>query len=285
MSKKNKELEIAAVKNYLLPYLNLHKQHPLLPGAQTLVNQAAFIGISESELSAARKNYQKITKTAALDILKDEDIIDVINNLPFKDDQTIMVIGDSITDDLQGWFEIFRQVIEIGADTTGLRFINAAVYNSSSVDAMRHAYRTLSLHQPDWVIIALGSLDAQRLHGSTNRTMVSLAEFWENISTIESMAMQQTSNPIIWLTPPSVVSELMEDMPLFDGVVYEADLSQYREVIAGKNGFVVDPLGSRLGQPAEAWNFMPDGFHPSLTGNVTTVKTVIKALTAESPSA
>lgn len=281
MSKK-KELEISAIKNYLAPFLNLHKHHPLLPGAQTLRGQAAFIGLDEKELSELRSGYARITKKAALDLLKDDIVMGYIENLPFENSNRIMVIGDSITDDAQGWFEIFSNLLEIGMDEAEFKFINTAVYNSTSLDALRRIDRDLSIYTPDWVIVALGSHDAQKLHGiGDHRTLISLAEFWENISTIESMIQEVTKNPVIWLTPPPVIAELMQDMPLFDGVLYERDLIQYREVIAGKNGYVVDPAGSRMGNPAQAWNYLPDGFHPSLAGHIETVKSVLQSLSGK----
>jgi lysophospholipase L1-like esterase len=278
MSKK-KELEIAAIKNYLAPFLNLHKQFPLLPGAQTLRGQAAFIGIDEKELSELRSGYANTAKKAALDMLKDDVVLEYMDNLPFKPTDTIMVIGDSITDDAQGWFEIFSNVLSIGMDDAEFRFVNAAVYNSTSLDALRRVDRDLGLNSPHWVIVALGSHDSQKLHGvGEHRTLVSLAEFWENISAIESMVNEVTSNPIIWITPPPVIVELMLDMPLFDGVVDNAELSQFREVIAGKNGYVIDPNGVRMGNPAQAWNYLPDGFHSSTAGHMETVKNVLKVL-------
>lgn len=278
MSKK-KELEIAAIKNYLAPHLNLHKQFPLLPGAQTLRGQAAFIGIDEKELAELRSGYANTAKKAGLDMLKDDIVLEHVDNLPFKSTDTIMVIGDSITDDAQGWFEIFCNVLSIGVDDAEFTFINAAIYNSTSLDALRRVDRDLALNSPDWVIVALGSHDAQKLHGiGEHRTLVSLAEFWENISAIESMVSEVTSNPIIWITPPPVIAELMLDMPLFDGVVDNAELSQFREVIAGKNGYVVDPNGVRMGNPAQAWNYLPDGFHPSVAGHMETVKNLLQVL-------
>lgn len=278
MSKK-KELEIAAIKNYLTPYLNLHKQFPLLPGAKTLRGQAAFIGIDEKELAELRSGYANTVKKAGLDMLKDDIVLEYVDNLPFKPTDTILVIGDSITDDAQGWFEIFSNVLSIGVDDAEFKFINAAIYNSTSLDALRRVDRDLGLNSPDWVIVALGSHDAQKLHGiGEHRTLVSLAEFWENISAIESMVSEVTSNPIIWITPPPVITELMLDMPLFDGVVDNAELSQFREVIAGKNGYVVDPNGVRMGNPAQAWNYLPDGFHPSIAGHMETVKNLLQVL-------
>lgn len=282
MSKSEKRaLEEAALKNYLLPFMNLHKKHPFLPGAQSIKGQASFIGIDEKSLADARATYSKTAKTAALDLLKSEDVMEWVQNLPIQKTDRIMVIGDSLSDDAQGWFEIFKYVLEIGVDDADFRFTNSAVYESTSLDALRRTDRDLTIHKPDWVIIALGSFDAQRLHAAKHRTLVSIAEFWENISTIESMVSEVTSNPVIWLTPPPTISELMEEMPLFSGILSEDDLSHFREVIAGKTGFVVDPLGQRMGNPAQAWNYLADGFHLSISGHMETVKSVLQVLASD----
>lgn len=282
MAKQTKrELELAAIKNYLIPYLNLHKQHPLLPGAKTLHGQAAFIGIDEKELGEARQHLLKLVKTAALDLLKDADITDLLDKLPFSNGDVILVIGDSTTDDLQGWFEIFRQVVEIGKGEADIRFSNAAVYGSTTSDALRRVYRDITLSKPSWVIIALGSIDAQRLHGASDRTLTSLADFWENLNSIETIVRETTTNPIIWITPPPVITELMEEMPLFEGTISESDLSDFREVIAGKAGYMIDPMGMRMGDPPQAWNYLADGFHPSVSGHTETVKAVLRVLTSD----
>jgi lysophospholipase L1-like esterase len=279
MAKNNKtDLELTAVKNYLLPYLNLHKHHPFLPGAKNIKGQAAFIGLQEQELADYRQMYSKNARIAALDLLKREDVIEFVHGLPFQTEDTILVIGDSITDDMQGWFEIFRHVLEIGVDNAAFRLKNEAVYGSTSVDALRRIDRDLDIHKPDWVIIALGSVDAQRFHGTGDRTLVSLAEFYENITTMESMVTEVTQNPVIWVTPPPAIKELMQDMPLFSGLSHEADLAGYREVISGKSGYVADPYGKRMGTPPHAWNYMPDGFHPSVAGHCETVVSLLRTL-------
>lgn len=276
---KKKELEITAIKNYLAPYLNLHKVFPLLPGALTLKGQAAFIGMEEGELKELRHSYEKNSKTAALELLKDDIVLGNVEKVPFGKSDRIMVIGDSTADDMQGWFEIFKQVLQIGVDDADYTFINAAVYNSTSLDVLRRVDRDLAVYKPDWVFVAVGSHDAEKLHGvGEHRTLVSLAEFWENVAAIESMISEVTRNPIVWITHPPVVTELMQDMPLFSGVIHEDDLSSYRELIAGKSGYVVDPYGTRMGNPVNAWNYLADGFHASMSGHVETVKVLLQTL-------
>jgi hypothetical protein len=279
---KKKELEIAAVKNYLAPYLNLHKVFPLLPGALTLKGQAAFIGLEESELKELRQSYEEISKSAALELLKDDIVMQNIGKLPFETTDRIMVVGDSTADDMQGWFEIFKHTLQIGVDDAEFTFLNSAVYNSTSLDVLRRIDRDLAIYKPDWVIVSVGCHDAEKLHGvGEHRTLVSLAEFWENVAAMESMISEVTQNPIIWMTPPPVITELMQDMPLFNGVIHESDLAGFRELVAGKSGYVVDPYGTRMGYPPNAWNFLADGFHASLAGHIETVKVLLQTLASE----
>jgi hypothetical protein len=53
-----------------------------------------------------------------------------------------------------------------------------------------------------------------------------------------------------------------------------------REILTGKKGYIVDPLGSRMGEEEpEAWNYLSDGLHPSISGHTNTVKEVLRHLT------
>jgi lysophospholipase L1-like esterase len=283
MSKQN-EQEKEALKRYLVAYLNLEKRYPLLPGAQNPDNVAAFIGLSPAELIESRTNYDDQAEIAAQELLKDEDVLSTIEKLPFKKGDMILAIGDSLTDDLQGWFEILRHVLEISRPDLDLEFVNMGVHEDTSFDALRRINRTVLDAEPEWVIVSLGSFDAMRLHAAPNRTLVSLAEFWENLNSIENAIQQTTKNPIIWITPPPVISELMEKVPLFDGILDESDLAQYREILAGRAGYIIDPRGRRMGKPAEAWNYLPDGFHPSVPGHIETVKALLTGLKSEQKS-
>lgn len=271
-----KQEEREALLEYLVQFSNIEKQFPLFQGVQDPEAVSDFIGIDHDQFNKIRENFDNLTKQAAEEILKDEEVLKQIDKLPFQADETIAVIGDSITDDRQGWFQIFRNVLDLAIPKASFHYIDASRTNSFSVDALRRMERDVLAHEPDWVFVALGSQDAMRLHLTTGRTMVSLAEFWENINAIESAVLKNCRNPPIWITPPPAISELMQQMPLHEGILSEEDLKEFREVIAGKSGFVVDPAGKRLGDPPDAWNFMNDGFHPSLAGNIETVRSVLK---------
>lgn len=87
-----------------------------------------------------------------------------------------------------------------------------------------------------------------------------------------------TDHPVIWISPPPVIPALLEEMELFDFQIIEKDLFRVREVIAAKGGVIVDPAGRRMGHPPEAWYYLGDGIHPSLSGHTNTVRELIRCL-------
>ena len=271
-----KQEEKEALLEYLVQFSNIEKRFPLFQGVKDPEAVADFIGLDSEQFLNIRKHFDEQAKKAAEEILKEEEWLKLIEELPFDSDATIAVVGDGITDDRQGWFQIFRNVLDMAVPKANFRYIDASLGESLSSDALRRLERDVIAHKPNWIFISLGSQDAQRLHLTKGRTLVSLAEFWENLNAIESAILQNCDNPPVWITPPPVISELMQQMPLHAGVVLEEDLKEFREVISGKTGYIVDPSGNRMGSPPDAWNFLNDGFHPSLAGNMETVKSILK---------
>lgn len=275
MNQEEKE----ALLEYLIQFSNIEKRFPLYQGVKDPEAVADFIGLDVDQFQKIRESFDKQVAQAAEEVLKDKEIMSRINNLPFKPNETIAVLGDSITDDRQSWFQIFCNVLNLAVPKASFTFIDASLSNSISADALRRIERDVLANEPDWVFVALGSQDAVRLHITEGRTLVSIAEFWENLNAIESAIIKNCKNPAVWITPPPVITELMQQMPLHDGVIDEQDLKEFREVVAGKSGYIVDPAGKRMGNPPDAWNYMNDGFHPSLVGNIETVKSLLIAVT------
>lgn len=297
---KASEDEKEVLEKYLLQFLNLEKRFPLLPGIENSDAMAGLMGLEPNELKKLRDRYKSNAKQAAVELLEDGEVADWIEDLPFEEGDTIVALGDSITDDLQGWFSIFQHVLEIGLEEPDFTFVNSGVSYDTSTDALKRLNRDVLDHDPDWVIVALGTFDAQRLRVAPDRTLVSLADYWENLNTIETVVSEVTDNPLIWITPPPVITEMLQQIRLFNFDLFEEDLSSYREILSGKKGYIVDPLGSRMDEeevhhehhhdhedhdheheeksgPA-AWNYLSDGLHPSLSGHNNTVKELIRFL-------
>lgn len=275
---KATEKEKEALEKYLLQFLNLEKHFPLLPGIKNEESIAGLMGLSVEELQNLRSVFAENAKESALELLKEEDVIEWVDQLPFRKDDTIVAFGDSSTDDLQGWFEIFKHVLEITVEGADFTFINAGLSYNTTSEALRRMNRDVLSHEPDWVIVSLGTFDAIRPSYFQNRTLIPLSESWENLSTIEDAIGTVTENPPVWITPTPIIPGLLDEMELFDFDIEDQDLSAIREVITGKKGYIVDPLGHRMGNPPEAWYFLSDGINPSLSGHTNTVKEVLKSL-------
>lgn len=288
---KATEEEKEVLEKYLLQFLNLEKRYPLLPGIENIDAIAGVMGIETDELKKLRSRFESNAKQAAIELLEDGEVAGWIEELPFERGDTIVALGDSITDDLQGWFHIFRHVMEIGLEDADFTFINSGVSYDTSTDALKRLNRDVLDHEPDWVIVALGTFDAQRLHVSPDRPLVSLADYWENMNTIESRVSEVTDNPLIWMTPPPVITEMLQKIRLFNFDLYQEDLASIREILTSKKGYIVDPLGERMNDQDDsvedqeeespgpaAWNYLSDGLHPSLSGHVNTVKELIRFL-------
>jgi lysophospholipase L1-like esterase len=276
--KKATSEEKEALEKYLLQFLNIEKQFPLLPGISNTEAVANIFGLEESELTKLRDTFKQNAKEAALELLKDDDVTDWIDQLPFKPDDTIIALGDSSTDDLQSWFRIFSEILNITVPEADFTFINAGHTNDTSSQALRRIHRDVLSHEPDWVIVSLGMFDVTRLSIAPKRTLLPLSETWENLSTIEDAIREVTDNPVIWITPPPVIPGLLDKMELFDYDISDEDLAQVRQIIAGKTGYIVDPTGKRMGNPPEAWYYLSDGINPSLSGQVNTTKALLYTL-------
>ena len=278
MAKTSEEIK-AILEQFTIPFFHLEKRFPLLPGKADKKAEALLLGISEEELKSYRENITQNAKQAALELLKEDEIIDCLDSLPLDGSETIAVLGDSITEDGQGWFEILKQVLELSVEKADFTFINAAIGEETSSEALKRLDRDVLINEPDWVFVALGTYDAQRLNIVPDRTITPLSVIWENLESIQNIVGEYVSNPVIWITPTPVILELLSENPLYQYTIQEEDLQQVRQLVAGKDGVIIDSLGSRMGKEGpEAWNYVADGLHHSLTGHMNTVRLVLKKL-------
>lgn len=271
--------ERGVLKQYKLPFLNISSQFPLYPGKNHAKIEAALLGWTEQELEQARANLKKNARQAALELLKEDEIVDQLDALPFDGEECIAILGDSISLDAQGWVYILSHLIDIGTEKTNVKWINASQAYDTTTDALRRLDRDILVHNPDWVIIALGTFDAQRLAIYPDRTLIPLSDTWENIQAIQDILDQTLEHPLLWVSPAAVISDLLTEHVLYDFCIQPEDLRAVQDIVTGKIGGIVDPKAERMGENGpRAWYYIPDGLHHSLTGHMQTVKEVISTL-------
>ncbi len=275
--KKLSEEEKSVIEQFMIPFFHAEKRHPLFPGKAEIEVEAKLLGISVDELKTYRQNFEQNAKQGALELLKEDEIIDLIDNLPFDGEETIIAFGDSSTEDQQGWFEIFKHLLEISFENAEFNFINSGVAYNTTSEALKRLDRDVILHEPDWVIVSLGTFDVQRLNIAPQRTLLPLSETWENLNTIHEILEVQVENHSLWVTPTPVIAELLEANPIYEFTIDNNDIEQVRQLVTGKTGGIVDPKGTRMGEEEpKAWNYLGDGLHPSLSGHINTVREVLR---------
>ena len=271
--------ERGVLEQYKLPFLNISSHFPLYPGKNHATIEAALLGWTEQELEQAKANLQNNARQAALELLKEDEIVDQLDALPFDGEECIAILGDSISLDAQGWVYILSHLIDIGIEKTNVKWINASQAYDTTTDALRRLDRDILVHNPDWVIIALGTFDAQRLAIYPDRTLIPLSDTWENIQAIQDILDQTLEHPPLWVSPAAVITDLLTEHILYDFCIQPEDLRAVQDIVTGKIGGIVDPKAERMGENGpRAWHYIPDGLHHSLTGHMQTVKEVISTL-------
>ena len=271
--------ERGVLEQYKLPFLNISSHFPLYPGKNHATIEAALLGWTEQELEQAKANLQNNARQAALELLKEDEIVDQLDALPFDGEECIAILGDSISLDAQGWVYILSHLIDIGIEKTNVKWINASQAYDTTTDALRRLDRDILVHNPDWVIIALGTFDAQRLAIYPDRTLIPLSDTWENIQAIQDILDQTLEHPPLWVSPAAVITDLLTEHVLYDFCIQPEDLRAVQDIVTGKIGGIVDPKAERMGENGpRAWHYIPDGLHHSLTGHMQTVKEVISTL-------
>ena len=276
MSSQKEEKTI--IEQFILPFFHLPKRFPLMPGKNDKNLEALMLGLNEESLELGRNKAFNNAKQAALELLKEDEITDLIHNLPFDGTETIVGFGDSITEDDQGWFQIFKEILEITVDNAQFNFINAGISGNTTSDALRRLDRDVLLHDPDWIIVNLGIFDLQRLNITQHRTLLPLSETWENLNSIQEVLSENISNQIIWITPTPIINNLIEAHPFYEFTIQNIEVKQLIDIVSGKKGLVVDPHSKRMGVNPDAWNFLSDGLNHSIAGHINTTRQLLKGL-------
>lgn len=275
---ENKSDQKHILEQYFIPFYHLEKRYPLFPGKNSRSIESQLFNLTESEFALVRQNSKHNAKQAAIEILKDDAITDLIDKLPFDGTETIVGLGDSITEDDQGWFNILMELLEISTDNARFNFINAGITGNTTSDALRRIDRDVLLHEPDWVFVNIGLQDVQRLNITPDRTLHPLSETWENLNSIQDVLSEYLTNDIVWISPTLVVPELIKAHPLNEFTMDNSDVIQLIEIASGKRGLVIDPQSKRMGEAPDAWNYLSDGINHSISGHMNTVREVLKGL-------
>jgi acyl-CoA thioesterase I len=204
--------------------------------------------------------------------LADPEFAAKVDRLPFTSDQTVVGVGDSITDDLQGWLEILRHLLELRGSASKIVNLGKAAFTSAM--ALRRTAPQLPYLRADWVCCQLGSADMTRVNGAL-QTSVDETEL-----VLRAIRDVVGGTNWVWLTPPTVDEERVAAFtPFSRGLATwrNEDLVALGDRIRAFADPVVD-VQQEFGTPPKPELQGPDGLHPSRAGQQATARALVERL-------
>jgi acyl-CoA thioesterase I len=202
--------------------------------------------------------------------------------LPVNAGDRVVALGDSITADRMGWFEILTAAVaRSGAHDVTLH--NLSLSGSTTADALER-FDLLEAARPTRVLLMLGSNDA-RQHGRTAGHRMATAHATErNLRVLTDLITHDLKAEVTLITPPAV------DGPAAAAFFADLPLGWDVTAVAGIAALVrdIDPGCVDLHAAMEARGLHGllenDGVHPTLAGQQFILATVLRSLTAGQPA-
>ncbi len=187
-----------------------------------------------------------------------------ISAMPLTAGDRLVAIGDSVTADRRGWFELLRASIEMAA-LPDVELVNLGLSGDTTADALERL-DVVESARPTWVLMMLGTNDA-RYHGP-RRTyrMVAPAETERNIRALVECVTGDLGADITLLTPPPGDQRRIDSFFRDAAVGWRAaELDGVAALIRNVDPTCVD-VNRSMGGAASTGLLEADGVHPTVEG-------------------
>jgi acyl-CoA thioesterase-1 len=187
-----------------------------------------------------------------------------VRRLPFDRNDRIVAVGDSITADRLGWFELMTASVRL-AGTAPEALVNQGRSGDTTADVLER-FDLLESARPSRVMVMLGTNDA-RAHGRASRhRMVSPPETERNLRALISLITDDLNASVTVLTPPAIdqqrVTTYFAGAPLS---WHSSAVSEVAEAVRKVAPTALDLHTATLQHGLDRI-LEPDGVHPTLAG-------------------
>lgn len=264
---------------YFARFIHPAKSYAYMPGVSDDM-LAPMMGCDPALYAEVCAEMERNAAEAARALLAEPEFAARAGRLPFAAGETVVGLADSITDDLQSWFEILRHVLAQARPGRAPVLLNHGVSGDTTAALLARFYGITQL-DPDWIICLVGANDAREHGEAPLKSMVSLAETEANLHALRAFAARQTRARWVWMTPtPVVESAIPGDWWLGPQQMmwHNDNLRPIAGLVRGLPEPVVD-LWAAFGEPAPAAWLSPDGLHPSLEGQKAILRALVERLT------
>jgi acyl-CoA thioesterase I len=262
---------------FLVRFIHVEKMLPPLPGVHDLL-LADLLKMPAEVLKGIRAQLAAEVRHAAETLLSDATFAKQVDQLPFAAGSTVVGFGDSLTDDLQSWLEILRQVLEIRRPNDQIKLVNAGASGESTTQMLFRVPQVLSLN-PACIISMAGTNDARRF-GTLPVTQVSLSETRRNLAAFAEAGAKAGNVRWVWMTPPPVIESRVTGHWFWAPMATSwkaADVQAIGDAMLASKERVVD-LRPAFAGAAGAELILDDGVHPTVQGQMTILRTLVASL-------
>jgi lysophospholipase L1-like esterase len=214
-------------------------------------------------------------RDTAAEMLTDHRFRDMLDALPFRPEDRIVAVGDSITADRIGWFELLSAALP--SHTT----VNLGVSGNTTADVLER-FDLLEAARPGHVLLMLGTNDV-RTHGrATGHRMATGAETERNLRALVDLIAGMGAT-VTAITPPAVDQRRI-DATFAGGPVrwHAADIAEVAEITRKVAPACVDLHTATANEDLDAF-LEADGVHPSAAGQRLILTRIIEHLTKRAP--
>jgi lysophospholipase L1-like esterase len=247
-----------------------HTQHwPMLqrfPIAENLHDEllAQMLACSPEAARTIIDGLAAETRETAAQMLADQQFYDAVRTLPFGPEDRIVGVGDSITADRLGWFELLSAATDLAGAPIG-EMVNFGLSGNTTADVLER-FDLMESVRPSHVVLMLGTNDA-RSHGrAIECRMVTTSETERNMRALIDLIANSLGAAITVLTPPAVDQRRIDTFFADTPVRWHApDIAEVAEVVRK-----VAPTGLDLYSLTQAHGtddiLEADGVHPTPAG-------------------
>ena len=224
--------------------------------------------------------HAEVTASAAR-LLLDVQYARDIAALPFRASDRVVVVGDSVSADRLGWFELLTASLTLARDDAVV-MVNQSISGDTTASAIERI-DLVAAAAPDHVLIMLGTNDARRHGRGGTARMVSPQETVRNLRELADVAVHDLGARPYVITPPACDHDRIATFFTGSAVCWNGDeVDAIIDTVRALGPSVIDVASAMRAIPPEEFGALlePDGIHPTVVGQQLLARRVAAGLAA-----
>ena len=225
---------------------------------------AQMLDSSPETISSLEHSLTEETRSAAARLLTGAEFRRAVSGLPFRPEDRVVAVGDSITADRLGWFDLLAHALDL-AGACPATLVNLGISGNTTADVLER-YDLLEAAHPTHVLLMLGTNDA-RAHGRGSGYRMSTApETERNLRALIDLVTRDLGAVVTVMTPPAVDQHRIDEFFREEPVRWQsAAVAEVADVVRKVDPGAVDLHGA-IADPVRSDLLESDGVHLSRAG-------------------